>query len=81
MPHPYIEQGIAATEMLLTYGNSNCISGKLLHVAIEKFQLEIGSEFLFLQLDHKKWVPILQNVGYGVYGSLFLYIKSQSTRH
>ena len=43
LPHPYIEQGILALEMLLTYGNSECISNKLFQLEFEQFQLEVGS--------------------------------------
>ena len=47
LPHPYIEQGILALEILLTYGNSECISNKLFQLEFEKFQLEVGSGTVF----------------------------------
>ena len=43
LPHPYTEQAILALEMLLTYGNSDCISNNLFQFEFEQFQLEVRS--------------------------------------
>ena len=55
LPHPYIEQGIKAVEMVLTYGNSDCLSFKMFRMELEQFQLEVGSGKIFFDLDHTKW--------------------------
>ena len=54
LPDPYVEQGIAKLQMLLSYGGSTTITGKLLQTLLEQHQLEVGSFKQFLVLDYKQ---------------------------
>ena len=55
LPDPYVEQGVAKLQVLISHGGSSTITGKLIQVLLEQHQLEIGSFRQFFHLEYGKY--------------------------
>ena len=61
LANPYWEQGFAHIELILSHGNRDTITGKLLTVMIEQHQLAIGCMNNIFMLQYEKFKHLTEN--------------------